>query len=518
MMIGQLRSGVRTRPGIEWKRPFAMVVLLVVLLAGRSAALETDQYYAWGIPLADSTDVVNARFNLELERAIASFPEDRPPRTCRKVAVAYRKRMRFLLLHEIQVWAWNSKWVDRFPNGGEAQREYRRTNLYSNHPPIDTGTWMPYTPTIEVAGVRFGTDKLAHLVSSGWTYYGEYLKGLKKGLEPGEAERRAVRRGIIEESLILGRMASGVLSIPDIESSYAGIHFYVDLCDSEDPVLELEEGGWVISRPIDLRDYVTPRWDESYQPPAYSKSRWRKVRPVLETYCDRLDDPQVVEMRRRYRERDPGSLVGEMVAERVAEGKIPDPAQFMLDAVCGKTDPSRELAADSADRIEIVSAGFDPTTAMQRVVAEDDDRRRFALGLPGFHVSYPQVASASIAVIATSQPRSYDCTTPCDFRGFFGEFEPGLGGGKLSLGWARVTGNTNRSGSLLRAGFIGAAYKLTVLHTWGDLGWIEGGRTYTGFELGVPVAQANLGIGLLYRVDGGAGGRWLVTGGAGWGF
>jgi hypothetical protein len=155
---------------------------------------------------------------------------------------------------------------------------------------------------------------------------------------------------------------------------------------------------------------------------------------------------------------------------------------------------------------------------MRRLVAEDEDRRRFALGLPGLHISYPQVASASIAVMATSQPRSYDCTTPCDHRGLFAEFEPGLGGGKLSVGWTRVTGITNRSGSLLRAGFIGAAYKLTVLRTWGDLGWVEGGRTYAGFELGVPVAQANVGIGLLYRVDGGDNGRWLVTGGAGWGF
>jgi len=159
------------------------------------------------------------------------------------------------------------------PNGGEEQREYRRTNLYSNHPLIDPGTWMPFTPTIEVAGVRIGTDKLAHLVSSGWTYYGEYREGLEKGQTPEEAERRAVRRGIIEESLILGKLASGVLSIPDLESSYAGMHFYIDLCDCEGPVLELSEDGWGISRPIDLRDYVTPRWDESYQPPIYSKGR-----------------------------------------------------------------------------------------------------------------------------------------------------------------------------------------------------------------------------------------------------
>lgn len=496
-----------------------VIVLLGILISSAYAgALETDQYWAWGRELADSTEAVNARFNIELERAIASFPDDHAPESCRQIAVAYRKRMRFLLLHEIQIWAWNSQWVDRIPNGGDEQREYRRTNLYSNHPPIDTGTWMPFTPTIKVAGVRFGTDKLAHLVSSGWTYYGEYQEGIEKGQTPEEAERRAVQRGLIEESLILGKLASGVLAIPDIESSYAGMHFYIDLCDAEDPIVTRQEIGWTVSRPVDLRHYVTPRWDESFQPPVYTKGRWRKVRPVLEGYCDRLDDPQVVEMRRRYREIDRPSMVGELVAERVAEGKLDDPADYGIEAVCATPDPSRGPAPATADRIEMVGTEVSPTAAMERVIAEDEDRRRFALGLPGLHFSYPQVVSASIAVMLTSQPKSFDCVTPCDHRGPFVEIEPGLGGGKLSIGWTRVTGNTNKSGSLLRAGFIGAAYKATVLRTWGDHGWVEGGRTYAGFELGVPVAQANVGLGLLYRVDSGDGGRWLVTGGAGWGF
>ena len=499
-------------------RLIVVTALCVVFSAVVADALETDQYWAWGRPLADSTDAVNAKFNLELENAIASFPADRPPSSCRKIVVEYRKRMRFILLHDIQVWAWNSEWVDRIPNGGEEQREYRRTNLYSNHPLIDTGTWMPFTPTIQVAGVRFGTDKLAHLVSSGWNYYNEYREGLEKGETPEEAERRAVERGVFEERLILGKMASGVQATADIESSFAGLRLYRDLCDVEDPILRLEEVGWVISRPVDLRDYVTPRWDESYQPPIYSKGRWRKVKPVLESYCGRLSNPEVVAMRRRYRQRDYGSVVGEVVAERVALGKLDDPAQFGLEAVCSEADPSREPSPAPADRIGVVSSTAGRTNLMEDVAVEEEDRRGFALGLVGLHVTYPQVVSASIAVMPTSQPRSYDCTTPCDFRGPFVGFEPGLGGGKLSVGWARVTGTTNRKGSFLRSGIFGTAYKLTVLRTWSDQGWVEKGRTYAGFELGVPVAQANVGIGLLYRVDRGDGGRWLVTGGAGWGF
>ena len=513
--FGAARSGEVFRFGRR-------LILPLVLLSGFGASqvfgLETDQYYAWSLPLTDSTDAVNAKFNLELKRAIASFSPHRPPATCTEVSIAFRSRVRFLLLHEIQIWAWNSQWVDRIPNGGHEQREYRQTNLYSMHPLIDTGTWMPFTPTIEIAGVRMGTDKLAHFVSSGWTYRREYLKAIEIGSAPGDAERIAVRRGLIEESLILGGMVSGVQSIADVEAGYGGLHFYRDLCDGEDPILKLDEEGWILSRPVDLRDYVTPRWDESFQPPVYSESRWRKVRPVLEGYCVLLGDPQVVSMRRSYRERDRQSVVGEMVAERVAAGKIADPALFGIEAVCLEPDPSLSPASESEYGREGVPPAPDMSRMAEEVAAEEEDLRRFALGLGGAYVTYPQVVSASVALMLTSQPASYDCTTPCDFRGPFVELEPGLGGGKLSVGWARVTGNTNRRGSFITAAFIGLAYKVTVLQTWGVYGWVESGRTYAGLELGLPVAQASVGLGLLYRVDHGTGGRWLVTGGAGWGF
>ena len=73
----------------------------------------------------------------------------------------------------------------------------------------------------------------------------------------------------------------------------------------------------------------------------------------------------------------------------------------------------------------------------------------------------------------------------------------------------------------LTRAYIGLLYKATVLQTWGtDSLPLGPGRTYAGLELGMPVAQVGLGLGLLYRVDddGGDTGRWLVTGGVGWGF
>jgi len=490
----------------------------VLLVSAPGGALETDQYYAWGRPLADSTDAVNARFNLELELALASFPADDPAAECSEISIAYRKRLRFILFHAIQLWAINSSLVARIPADSDEKRTYRKTNLYSNHPLVDPGTWMPFTPTIEIAGVRIGTDKLSHLVSSGWTYYSTYNKALKSnGDDPQDAVRAAVRRGILEESLILGAMASGVTSIADLEASLQGIHFYRDLCDVEDPILQRGSNGWTVTRPIDLRDYVGPRWDESYQPPIYSDGRWRKVRPVLETYCNRLTNPQVIEMLRRYRAHDSETVVGEVVAELVAAGKLEDPAQFGIEAVCAV--PGAPVASPP----EATAAAMPPPTVgvsemKGRIIAEEQDRRRMALGLLGFQLTYPQVVAASIGVMATSQPSTFDCRTACDFWGPFAQLEPGLGGGKLSLGWGRAIGSTGKDGRFLSNVFIALAGKATMLRTWGDLGGVESGRTFAGAELDFSIARVNFGLGVLYRVSNGSDSPWLVTGGIGWGF
>ncbi len=490
----------------------------MLLVSAPVRALETDQYYAWGRPLADSTDAVNARFNLELERTLTDFPADAPPAECIEISIAYRKRLRFILFHSIQLWTMNTSLVARIPADPDENRTYRKTNLYSNHPLIDSGTWMPFTPTIEVAGVRFGTDKLSHLVSSGWTYYSTYNKALKSnGHDPHEAVRAAVSRGILEESLILGAMASGVTSIADLEASLQGIYFYSDLCDAEDPILQRGSNGWTITRPIDLADYVGPRWDESYQPPIYSKGRWRKVRPVLVTYCNRLADPQVVEMLRRYRARDTQTVVGEVVGELVAAGKLEDPAQFGLEAVCAVPEEFTDPPPDSTTS-QPPAPAIDASEMKERIVAEEQDRRRMALGLIGFQLTYPQVVAASIGVMATNQPSDYDCPTACDFWGPFAQLEPGLGGGKLSVGWGRAIGTTGKDGRFLSNVFIALAGKATVLRTWGDYGAVESGHTYAGAELDFSVARVNFGLGVLYRVSSGDGGPWLVTGGIGWGF
>jgi len=491
----------------------ALAVLTCLGLQPPLDALETDQYYAWGHPLADATDAVNTKFNLELERAIDSFGE--PPDDCLEVAVRFRKRMRFILFHHIEMWAMHSSLVARVPEDGDKYVEYRRNSMYRIHGPFDTGMWMPLTQTIEVNGVRISTDKLSHLVSSGWTYFATRQKALKRGMSEVEAEKIAVRRGILEERLILGEAVDGVLSIADMEANLQGMQLYVDLCEGDDPVLTNEHGSWSIRRPIDLRDYVHPGWDESYRNSVFRDHRWEKVEPSLRQYCGLRDDPWVLAMRDRYRELNRHTTVQNEVETLVEKGRLSDPARFSLDAVCGVNDAAGVQTAELSQPPVDAPPSGDLASA---IIAEENSAEHRTVPIAALRLSYPQIASLSYGILLTRLPAAYDCRVPCDMWGGFAQVEPGIGGGKASVGWGRVIGEQRRGRPYLAGVFLAMAGKATVLRTWGEESPLPASQTYVGAEFEFSVARVNMGVGALRRVAGDEGRDWVVTGHLGWGF
>ena len=66
----------------------AVFAALLLLAAEGLLALETDQYWAWGQSLEDSTAAVNAKLTLELERAVADLPTRPAVPECTTVAKA----------------------------------------------------------------------------------------------------------------------------------------------------------------------------------------------------------------------------------------------------------------------------------------------------------------------------------------------------------------------------------------------------------------------------------------------
>lgn len=315
------------------------VAIAVGLLAAAPAAhaLECDQYYAWGRPLQDSTGAINAKINLEIDTALDEVnAEDAGfALTCDEVAKRVEHRFKYFLFMPPEIWAMNSSLVDRVPSTPADELRFREAYVYGRTNRFDTIRWMPPSPTVSIAGVRIGTDKLSHFFSEGAWYHLWYETFRRKGLDPEEAERRAVMRGILTEKTILGRAASGVISLADLEANYEGMKFYNGLCGGGDPMLQRISGAWHAVRRFDLGEHVGVEWDESWQPNLYTASRWKKVRPAIAAYCPMLADPQVEEERASYRRRERETFSEAIVRDLVAEGRLEDPEGFTVDAICG---------------------------------------------------------------------------------------------------------------------------------------------------------------------------------------
>jgi hypothetical protein len=314
----------------------AIAIVAVLMLPGLPvSAIETDQFYAWGRELTDATDILNAKVNSELSIALDRVKANQD---CQDAARRISRYFRLLIFHDVELWANNTSLIGRIPATPDEELRYRREYLYGNHGPFDVGTWMPPSPTIEVAGVRFGTDKLTHFFSEGWMAFRWYRKGLEKGLSPEAAERRAIKRGVLVERSLLGAWSSGVFSLADLEANYVGMRFFAELCEGDAPMLRRTDDGWEMASRFDFRDYVSPEWDESYQPPVFTRRRWKKVRPVMLGYCSRLELPEVVRQRGEYARRDRYTLTEQQVDALIDEQKLTDPETFAIDRVCAESE------------------------------------------------------------------------------------------------------------------------------------------------------------------------------------
>jgi hypothetical protein len=331
-------------------RPWLHALLVTSALAAAMPvrALETDQYWAWGVPLPDAADAVDAKVNSDIAEALEEVNARGATCSCRSVQKRIRRKFSYLIFLKPELWTTNTSLVAKLPGSREDELRFRNEYVYAkNGSRVEVIRWLPPSPTIEVDRVRFGTDKLSHFFSEGAWLHTWYRGFVKKGVAPDEAFRRAVLRGVLTERTILGGTSSGVLSLADLEANAQGLLFWNGLCGGPDPALERTASGWRLKRRFDLRAVVSPEWDESWQPNVYTPARWKKVRPVLASYCEALRSPWVEALRADYARRDTTTLTETIVTGLVADGKLVDPSEFTIDAVCGL--PRRSLEAVARD-------------------------------------------------------------------------------------------------------------------------------------------------------------------------
>jgi hypothetical protein len=309
-------------------------MLLTGLLATASAqALETDQFYAWGKPIEDSTEYLNAWVRLQIQSALdarrANAPQD-----CESVVGDLQTRLQHSIYQPIELWIFSSDLVDRVPRGLEASRDYNSRYLLSRTFLFDYARWLQPSPTLQVNGIRFGSDKLSHFFSEGWWYYRHWRKN--RDDTPQQVQRNMFEYGVTLENWIQGTTTTGVFSPADLEANYQGFIFYHQLCHADEPLLYRQDDRWHFSDSFDFRNYIYPKWDESWNPNVYSPVRWESIRSTMAGYCPQLNSAWVTRQRSLYAELDTPTPTQKLVQELVDNGELTNPRTFDITTVCAQ--------------------------------------------------------------------------------------------------------------------------------------------------------------------------------------
>ncbi|MEE8137807.1 MAG: hypothetical protein V3T81_02885 [Thermoanaerobaculia bacterium] len=297
----------------------ARVLALCALVGSPIAAFETDQYLAWEQELEDSTDRVNGFVNDETVNVLERINRSgRPDLTCEEIPFRiYHRFFGSLLRSRIRHFLATDPEIDRFPDRKVGYFGYIKRSVFRK-PAFPF--FLPMARTLRIDGINLGADKLGHLFGFGRRYYARYRRLRRRGLSEQEAMRRVVLWGYRMERIAVGGLVDGVVSHADLEANFQGLRLARNLCEAEPPHLVRGDQGWRLERPIDLRDYVNPRFDETYNQNRFTRLRWMRVKPILEKeYCRKYRTAAVQGLMSRYRARDRPSFASAVIAEHTAK-------------------------------------------------------------------------------------------------------------------------------------------------------------------------------------------------------
>ncbi len=306
------------------------------LLAVPARAAETDAYYAWYVRVPDGTRVIDDKVNAGFAEGLREVNRCRPEaRTCSEVAL-------HLMGKQFRTAVWFAVGATRdwhFPyrpaTTSELLDRYAPVSMYRYFGLQPYGVFVDIDPTINVAGVTFGTDKMGHFFTNGPRYWNAYERARAAGKSVDDALRAAVDVGIRQESGILGGAFWNVFSYGDMEANFQGLELMRSWCEGPHPGLVFGGGRWRLARPFRFADWVNPCWNESFYPTVYSGPLGDGVKRALPGYCRLLHRPDIVERRRRYRAQGCSSFSVRTLDALMDDKRVPDPTPFTIESVCG---------------------------------------------------------------------------------------------------------------------------------------------------------------------------------------
>lgn len=276
-------------------RALPIFVIFLIVLPPNAFTLETDQFLVWGVELKDSADPLNEYLNGELQVLLDEInAKKKHDCDCEEIMPRLYKRIfkGLFVSRPLVTWINQSPDIDLYPPLEEPTKEYRVKSIFRAR---TFPFFLPLSRTVRVGDVYLGLDKLGHMFGHFGRHYNKiYRKSIKVGLSEEEAIEKAVMYGVRFEWTIVGYLTDSVFSHGDLEANFQGFRLIYDGCAGDAPILAKQQGKWVISHPIDLRNYVTPDFDESYNLSHYWGLRKKYVHTILqEEYSTRRTEPEV---------------------------------------------------------------------------------------------------------------------------------------------------------------------------------------------------------------------------------
>jgi len=286
---------------LNWRVSIITAWVCALAAAFTADAAETDQFMTWGIELKDSSGILNARYNQELDTFL-----DRVNHRTRPIKDPVELTSQFCWYMSKGVYGSryrdyirNRHEIDKFPEMTISSFEYFRRSVY-RRPAFPY--MLPMSRTIRIGDVYLGVDKIDHFLCYARRYFQRYQRFIAEGMTVAEAENRLVSWGFAQEQTLVGGVVDGIVSVADLEANYQGFLLARDLCGGANPYVTGEGGRWRRVREIDLRQYITPDFDESWAICSFSGARKKQVSGILrEEYAAKRDLPEVRARFERYR-------------------------------------------------------------------------------------------------------------------------------------------------------------------------------------------------------------------------
>ncbi len=309
---------------------------LIVPNIGRS--LESDQFMMWGRNLRDLSSELNDHMNSTIEQALEELAQQKKNVSCEKAHDFAIKKFRGFLIQKVEIWLEEEYGTELYPDTSVNYPGYFRMSIY-NFPHSVVGRYFPMGRNLNFNGIIIGTDKLAHFFSTGLRYFNIVKQAKKKGLSEEQATIKAINYGISLERTILGFWPSGVFSWGDLEANYQGLQMNSRFCEGENSFFAKDsEGHWRLANRIDMKNYINPNMDETFNRSYFGLIKWLKVKPMLMKYCTKENSPKTLERMEFYRSivRDSFSVRYLKQLEKEGDRRINNRQAQSFEVICPK--------------------------------------------------------------------------------------------------------------------------------------------------------------------------------------